>query len=76
MNSAQRRKANKLYQYTVVLKAVKSERYIDHDRKVQHAKAWCKKQFKGNWRATSDWDCAYFGFTKERDATYFALKWA
>lgn len=76
MNSAQRRKANKLYQHTVVLNATDADRYIYHDEKVQHAKAWCKKQFKDRWRSTSDWDCAYFGFTNERDATYFALKWS
>lgn len=75
MNSAQRRKANKLFQYKVQIVASNTERYFHHDEKVQHAKAWCKRQFKDRWRVTSDWNSSSFGFANEKDATYFALKW-
>ncbi len=77
MNSAQRRKANKLYQHVVTIKARMAELYYQHDERVVQGRAWCRKNFrKGTWRYKEYYDHAVFKFTNEKDATYFALKWS
>jgi hypothetical protein len=75
MNSAQRRKAKKLYQHTVTIKARMTENYYQHDKQVVRSRTWCRKNFrKGTWRYTERWDETVFYFSNEKDATYFALK--
>lgn len=75
MNSAQRRKAKKLYQHIITIKARSEERYFEHDNRIKQGRAWCRKTFrKGAWRCTEGWDYAEFKFTNQTDATYFALK--
>ena len=77
MNSAQRRAARREFPHTVTLKAQGFERYIDHDTKVEQCRSWCQRQFgQGSWRATELYDHTTFYFAKEKDATYFALKWS
>lgn len=77
MNSAQRRQARREFPHVVAIKAAPDERYFEHDHRVSVARTWCRKQFgKGNFQSQTDWDHTDFKFTKEKDAMYFALKWA
>lgn len=77
MNSKQRRQARREFPYEVQVKAEDSERYYYHDRKVMQAQTWCRKQFgRDNFRSKAEWNHAVFKFIREKDATYFMLKWA
>lgn len=77
MNSAQRRQARREYPHRVSVKAQMNERYHYHDSRVEQGRHWCCKQFKrGSWRTIGLWDETIFYFANEKDATYFALKWA
>ena len=77
MNSAQRRQARREFPHVVAIRAVTSERYLDHDHRVSVARTWCRKQFgKNNFRCQTDWDSTEFKFVREKDATLFALKWS
>jgi len=77
MNSAQRRQARREHPHMVTIKARESDRYLDHDSRVDRGRAWCRKQLKkGSWRSSDFWDEAIFYFATEKDATYFALKWS
>jgi hypothetical protein len=78
MNSAQRRRAQREFPYSVVIAAAPDQRYFEHDRRVVSARQWCRRQFKlDNWRcASNNWDSAEFRFVTQRDATLFALRWA
>ena len=77
MNSAQRRQARREFPHMVEVKPRDGERYFEHDGRVDDGRKWCRKQLKKNsWRATEMWDHAIFYFANEKDATFFALKWA
>lgn len=77
MNSAQRRQARREFPHRVEVKPRSDERYFEHDRRIEDGRKWCRKQLKkGQWRATEMWDHAIFYFANERDATFFALRWA
>ena len=77
MNSALRRQARREFPHVVTIVATTSERYVDHDHRVGAAQTWCFKQFgRANFRCHTDWDRADFKFAREKDATYFMLKWA
>lgn len=77
MNSAQRRQARREFPHRVELTALTTEQYYKHDNRVDFARVWCRRQLKKNsWRSTEMWDHAIFYFANEKDATFFALKWA
>ena len=78
MNSAQRRQARREFPHIVEMRPRREgERYFEHDNRVDNGRAWCRKQFKkGAWRYTEHWDYSVFYFANEKDATFFALKWA
>lgn len=77
MNSAQRRRARREFPHVVSLKPSESERYFQHDSRVAAASHWCRRQFnEGTWASKQLWNYAEFKFSKEKDAVYFALKWA
>ena len=77
MNSAQRRQARREFPHQVEVKARSEERYFEHDSRVEQGRHWCRKQLKKNtWRTTEMWDYSIFYFVNEKDATFFALKWA
>lgn len=77
MNSAQRRQTRREYPHLVEVKARSDERYFEHDERVDAGRAWCRKRLKqGCWRSTEMWDHAIFYFANEKDAAFFALKWA
>ena len=76
MNSAQRRQARRGFPHMVTVRPNDSEKYFEHDNRVDAGRAWCRRQLtNGSWRAMELWDEAIFYFAKEQDATYFALKW-
>lgn len=77
MNSAQRRQARREFAHIVSMSANHHRLYRDHDAEVVQAVKWCQKQFgKGSWRIAEGWARADFKFAREKDAVYFALKWA
>jgi len=76
MNSAQRRKTNREHPHKVTITVAEQQRYYEHDEKVHKAVQWCKKNSKDSWRIENDWDHAVFKFANQKDAIYFALKWA
>lgn len=77
MNSAQRRQVRREFTHIVSMSANRHRRYHDHDAEVDQAAKWCRKQFsKGSWRMAEGWARTEFKFAREKDAVYFALKWA
>jgi hypothetical protein len=76
MNSLQRRKSKREHPHSVTIRTVEQEQYFKHDEKVHKAVQWCRKHCKDSWRIASDWDHADFKFSNQKDAIYFALKWA
>lgn len=74
MNSKQRRKLSRRFQYRITL-YVREERYYQFDQRVDKAKQFCRKKCNGDWSYESDWDKGTFHFQKESDATYFGLMW-
>lgn len=77
MNSSQRRQARRGFPHIVSMSADKHRRYYEHDAQVEQAAKWCRKQFgKGSWRTAEGWARTEFKFAREKDAIYFALKWA
>lgn len=77
MNSAQRRRARREFPHVVLLNPAKSERYFQHDNRVDKARGWCRRQFvQGTWTSKELWDHAEFKFSNQKDAVYFALKWS
>ncbi len=76
MNSAQRRKAKRGHPHIITLRTAEQKRYFEHDQKVELAIRWCRKNCKGSWKNENGWDHAEFKFSEQKDAVYFALKWA
>lgn len=50
-------------------------RYVEHDEKVNTARAWCRRNCQGSYNVIAGWDSAQFKFSLEKDAVHFALKW-
>lgn len=75
MNSAQRRKSKREHPHVISLKALPTERYFEHDERVVKAQKWCKKNCKGSWKSSEQWDQSEFKFAVQKDAVIFALKW-
>lgn len=76
MNSAQRRRVRREFPHVVRVSPRPGDRYFQHDNRVDNARTWCRQQCKGTWTVWDNWNYAYFKFANERDAIYFALKWA
>jgi hypothetical protein len=77
MNSSQRRQARREFPHVVTMQARESQRYFEHDDRVAKACTWCQRQFgRGAWRLAEGWQHADFKFSEQKDAIYFALKWA
>lgn len=75
MNSAQRRKFNRTQNHTITLKCEQYDRYVNFDNATVAARKWCKKNCKGAYNHSHDWNESVFTFQLQRDAVYFALKW-
>jgi hypothetical protein len=76
MNSAQRRKSKRGHPHIITIHTKVQATYREHDEKVYQAVGWCKKNCKGVWKCDTGWDHADFKFSEQKDAVYFALKWA
>ena len=76
MNSRQRRKTKREHPHIVTIRTSEQQQYYEHDEKVYKAVRWCVKNCKGTWRNENDWDHAEFKFSNQKDAVYFALRWA
>jgi hypothetical protein len=75
MNSAQRRKSRREHPHVITVRAIEDQRWYEHDQRVSAATRWCKKNCKGSWVCSDEWDEAVFKFAVHKDATIFALKW-
>ena len=77
MNSKQRRNIARKSKYNITLEFNPDHYYPEFDDKVEKGIEWCKKKCTGfyNIDTESYFEKVIFTFEKEKDATFFALKW-